>query len=206
MTITSMVGILWQRLNDVSGRQFTSSLLVDALNVAQTDVAMALHPVYLGELQYTDTSKVATSGIYAVTSLTQQTVLGGQAGVLQVIDTNTQLELTHVDAQEIGAYHNNYYLAGQTWDPRWYVKSGSIYLLPQATRTIDIVYLTAPITMVYSPPTSCELNADLHNIVLLLAEAQCLREDGKHPEAANAAELAAKNRIDALNAPYRPKE
>jgi len=83
MNVAEMVDSLGVRLADAAGTNFTDALKERVLNNAQkTGLPMVLKE-YLTELQVIEESLTATSGVYALSSLTYS-VYGGAQGIIKV--------------------------------------------------------------------------------------------------------------------------
>lgn len=199
MNMTTMLSDLGIAMEDTGEDLFDSDTKVRALNHGQTSLAAMLHPAYLTELEYVDTSQSAVSGVLALSSLTY-TVLNGAEGIIAInVSSGVRiLPLTHDDLKS----EENYYLAGQSYEPRYYIEHAKIKLRPASTATIDVAYRKVPDTL-SAAGSDCALNAAFHPQVVTLAEAELWRSDRKF-DRAEAAQKAVIDHVAVLNARYTP--
>ena len=186
------------RISDTDGDQFSTAVQLDALNDAQDDLLSLLEPVYLNEIQYTKTNVTATDGLLEITAGNLTNVpFGGAGGILLIQETNT-LEYFRGPLTEnhIKVWYENFYLTGQTYDRAWYPQDNYIKLLPASTIAINVNLLKVP--TVLAAGQNCDLNAALRNLLLLLAEAECWRQD-EELDRAQAAHGKALAKIELMN-------
>lgn len=147
MNVHTMMALLGIRLEDAGGSIFTESERLQFLNNAQLKLAQRLHNSYLTELQVIETSKTATNGKYAISSLSN-TVLRGGEGIMKV-KINGGLYCTRIDVKDIKRTENPFY-KGSSTNPLYYVFQNYIYVIAGVTSpVIDIYYLKLPTTLKY---------------------------------------------------------
>lgn len=142
-----MVHTLSLRLEDAATINFTDAMLLQALNNGQVYAAHRLVKPYLTELQVVQESLTATSGEYAMSSLTYD-VLGGEQGITAV-KINGGKWCTEISLKELKKTEN-FYLAGKTNNPLFWVFNSTIYVSNgQTNPTIDVYYYKVPTDMMY---------------------------------------------------------
>lgn len=147
MNVAEMVNELSLRLVDASSVNFTDTLKVRALNNAQNEVARRVRKQYLTELQVLETGKTATSGEYALSSLSYD-VFGGAQGIIavKINDGDWCTDITQKDLKKV----ENIFLTGSINNPLYYVYQNKIYVSNgQTSPSIDIYYLKSPADMGY---------------------------------------------------------
>ena len=198
MTGNEMLANLGLRLEDPAASVFTATAKLDALNLAQKTVVNMVDNGFLTELEsIVAATSTASDGTKTFTSAGIDPVRGGIAGIYSVTNTSW---CTMVETKDLKRLENTY-LSGTTSNPIAYVFNETIYILPAATTSIDIWYLSEPTALV-ADATQCVLNPALHELVLDFAEAQLWRMDAK-ADRASAAYNNALNIVKVLNDRYQ---
>jgi len=135
------------RVEDADKGKFTEKLRREILEYSQIKIANMLHNAYLTELEYIDTSKTATSGVLALSSLTYK-VLRGAEGILRV-KLSSGKYCTRIDLVDLKRIENAY-LDGTDDNPLYYVFENKIYVFcTQTNPVIDVYYLKLPNPLYY---------------------------------------------------------
>ncbi len=147
MNVTEMVHTLSLRLEDAATINFTDAMKLQALNNGQVYAAHRLVKPYLTELQAVQESLTATSGEYAMSSLTYN-VLGGEQGIVAV-KINGGKWCTEISVKDLKKTEN-FYLAGTVNNPLYWVFNNIIYVSNgQTNPSIDVYYYKVPTDMIY---------------------------------------------------------
>lgn len=147
MNSTDMINILGNRVEDIAATVFTDAAKLTALNNAQTYVVNKLRKEYLTELQVIQTSLTATSGVYAMSSLTYS-VLRGAQGILKVKIASGN-ECTRIKSTEQKKLENTL-TAGSIENPIYWVFKNTIYVSNgQTNPSIDVYYQKVPADLFY---------------------------------------------------------
>lgn len=155
MNVTEMIERLGVRLEDSAQQAFSPATLLKTLNNAQLKLANMLHYNYLTELQVIETSVGSFTGsaapYYKALSGLSYGVLRGAQGILAVkINGASNPFCTRVDLKSLKHLQNSY-ISGSTSNPIYYVLYNRIYVDNDSTTpTVDVYYLKAPATMVYT--------------------------------------------------------
>ena len=164
MTVSTMLSQLGLRLEDSAKVKFPDAIKLDALENSQMELPLMLHKYYLTELEVLQESLTATSGAYALSSLTYP-VLGGEQGILSV-KIHSGLYCTKLDISDLKKTENTYY-DGSAQNPLYYVFKDNIYVdNGTASPVIDVYYLKTPTVLTFpfvttsaSSTTSFAINA-----------------------------------------------
>jgi hypothetical protein len=147
MNTTYMAQLLSLRLEDAKTTKFSPAALVKALNNGQDFLCQQIRKEYLTSLQVIDAQKTATSGYYALSSLTYDPLHGAQ-GIRKVKIYDGQY-CTRIDITERKKEENSY-ISGSINNPLYYVKDNKIYVSNgQTSPVIDIYYYKNPAPMMY---------------------------------------------------------
>lgn len=150
MNISEMSNLLALRLEDAAGVTFTQSKRLKLLNNAQLTLAQLIHSSYLTELEVLEEGLTATAGVYALSSL-QNDVLRGGEGIIKVkINGTGGKYCTEIDMKSIKRTENTF-LAGGINNPLYYIFQNNIYVSNGETNpVIDILYLKIPSVLLHA--------------------------------------------------------
>lgn len=171
MDVATMLQRLGYRLEDPDELEHTQALKLAALNQAQRFIVNHIDPIYLTELEASQTGIAAANGRAALTSTTLGAEpLGGERAIRRVKLQNAWREPFPVE--DLPAL-NNYYFTPTVNDCRWYVSHGYIHCLPSSIEYIDVVvFLKLPDEMDASGDNEATINPALHDCLLNFAEGQ----------------------------------
>jgi len=141
-----MSNLLALRLEDAAGVTFTESKRLKLLNNAQLTLSQLLHNAYLTELEILQETLTATTGVYSISSLSNDVLRGGE-GIVKV-KINGGKYCSEIDMKSIKRTENTY-LAGSVRNPLYYVFQNNIYISNGETNpVIDVYYLKIPTPLV----------------------------------------------------------
>ena len=193
MTGAQLVSTLGFRLEDEAASIYSSSVKLDALNMAQKTVVSMIDNSYLTELETVKNDQALSSGAVSFSSASIDPI---RNGIIGIYDETNDKWCTFINPRDVHTLDSQYY-SGTTSSPIAYIFSETIYVKPTTVSTVDIWYLKSP-TDLADDSTECELNPALQEAVLDFAEAQLFRADGKIDRADMAYKTAAGS-ISALN-------
>jgi hypothetical protein len=148
MNVHQMMSLLSIRLADIAGSAFTEDERLTFLNNAQLKLARKINAKYFTELEVLETSRTATAGKYAISSLAN-TVLKGGEGILKV-KINGGKYCTELDMDMIKRTETTYY-AGSLTNPLYYIYNNYIYVSNGQTNPVIVIYyLKIPTELVYT--------------------------------------------------------
>lgn len=146
-SVADMMNMLGLRVEDAANVNFTDPVKLGALNNARIYTAQKMRKPYLTELQIVQETLTATSGQYALSSLTFD-VLGGGQGIVDV-KINGGKWCTEIDRKDIKIKENIFY-DGTINNPVYYIFGNTIYVdNGQTNPVIDVYYYKVPTEMMY---------------------------------------------------------
>lgn len=173
MTLRQMIDMAELYLYEVGpkGREAIPAPMVLLLNQSQDRLISMLKHGVITDLDESDTSQsLGSDGEYALSSLSE-TVWQGMRGIDGIMHTDGNF-CRRISFNEFVVQND----LGRSWTgdhPAYYVRGGTVYILPYSGYTIDVYYRKEPVQMAVAAKvaddTVCELNAMFHPLIVGLA-------------------------------------
>ena len=194
MTGANLIISLARRVEDENYFNYSSTDLLNALNLAQLRLLNLAERNWLKPFESVKTGAVPTSGVYALSGITD-TILRGR--ILDVYDDKNDRWAIQVEPNDRKRLHgvnwNN--TSGSLTKTYFYIYGNSLYLLPDSVDDIDIYYLKKP-DDIANDATVLSWDGQLEEAFLDFAESEIWKTDNQP----NRFKLAFENGIGYLQA------
>ncbi len=182
MTVTEMLTVLGDRMEDTAGDLFSTTVKERYLNRAQDKLIQLLYPHLLTDLHVLETGVALTADTDVDThfkyyftpssagDLTSDP-FGGPLGLMgiRVVSSNFVRKISFEMAKDFTTG-----LVGfSSTEPVYFIFKGRVYIY-NTTANVDVYYTKQPAVMA-TGVTECDLNAIYHDALLELAEAELWR-------------------------------
>jgi hypothetical protein len=182
MTVSEMLTILGDRMEDTSGNLFSTTVKERYLNRAQDKLIQLLNPHLLTDLHVLKTGVTLTADTDVDTHFKyyftptnagdlDSDPFGGSLGVMgiRVVNSNFVRKISFDMAKDFTTG-----LVGfSNTEPVYFIFKGRVYIY-NTTANVDVYYVKQPSVMA-SGVTECDLNAVYHDALLELAELELWR-------------------------------
>lgn len=170
MNVNEQLDLLALRIEDADNVTFTDPLKLRTLNNAEKKIVQHLNPAYLTELQITEESVTATSGIIEISSLLNN-VLRGAEGIVAV-KIHGGLVSTLFDIKDAKKFENAF-LTGSKQNPVHMVFQNQIVISAGVNSpVVDVSYLKMPTDLRYQ--FNCDASSTPADTTFIAAAAQGL--------------------------------
>ena len=209
LTVSNMSSRLGNLMDDPNEEVFTSALKLDALNDAQKELVLKLlsfgsshSHIYdaLNEIMVKETfSNVTAAGFNLNNTVSRNFLRNGFVNASIIDDDGNKRWCTRITTDKLGVTQNQY-MAGSTTDPKVNITSNNFELMVDVgsyPKDVTCYYVGEPYTMAASASGSgktqvvaiCDLNPVMHDLLVLMAEAQLRRLRGTERDTTSALAL-----------------